>query len=162
MSELPEPTSVERPTPIAEWRVGPDRRATGVRDDFVVRRFAESHQDRLVRVSCYESTLNITPEIAAKLGAAISAAAVWTDEPIVTCSSGCGPDRGDCAAVAADERHTINGDVLRGVVLCACPSWMSDVTTRELADQILADMAQNVTVVRGRASTPWTPGTAAQ
>ncbi|MGH3637207.1 MAG: hypothetical protein ACRDTS_24610, partial [Mycobacterium sp.] len=160
---LPEPTSVERPAPIAEWRVGPDRRLTGVRDDFVVRRFAESHQDRLVRVSCYESTLNITPEIAAKLGAAISAAAVWTDEPIVTCSSGCTPDC-DRAASAADERHTINGDVLHGVVLCACPSWMSDVIARELADRILADMAalQSVTVLRGRASTPWTPGTAAQ
>ncbi|MGH3416384.1 MAG: hypothetical protein ACRDSS_07945 [Actinocrinis sp.] len=131
MSDLPEPTSVERPAPKAIWHVPGS-------EDFWVRR----NGDEVIVSNSIGRLFGAATETAARVGAAMSAAAVWTDEPIVTCGSECTPDY--CAPVAADERHT-NGDVLHGVVLRACPPWMSGMAARELADRILADMARNVT-----------------
>ena len=66
-------------------------------------------------------------------------------------------DRHQCAPSSAPH-IVVDGDVLREVVLDACPELISDSGARQIADRVLAGLAaaDGVLITRGQNSQPWT------
>ena len=53
----------------------------------------------------------------------------------------------------------IDGDLVRGAIIEACPSYLSDEAAEDIANRTLAELdgMAGVTVLRGSSSTPWVP-----
>ena len=120
MTDLPEPTTVNRHTPTVAWRLeGPPGWST----IFVTRR--QGQNGEILDISDGRNVLKVKHEFAAKLGAAITAAAAWTDEPIVD------------AEIIDDRPRLDHQQLLVDAVVGLRPQWMTEGAARTLGRSLV-------------------------
>lgn len=135
MPELMEPTRVDRPTPWATWVV----------DNFDVRRHTARGDDKvsLGRVGA-TSRERFTPATALQLGAALSAAAEWTDDDVVD-------------ATIIDDRPRVEYRwLIEGLSQTRRP-WMTDAAARGMGEDLAGWLAHRTPVVIVRDGAEWAP-----
>lgn len=132
--------------PYAEWTV-PSEQVSGFWSrSLLVRRFHDSQNGDTVTVGAEVSqhAIRVKPEVAATLGAAITAAAQWTDDEVVD-------------AEIIDDRPRYDHRLLMDAVLGSRPSWMTALAIHELALAMITHLHDSGTVVIVRDGEEWAP-----
>lgn len=134
MPDVMEPTRIGRPEPYAVWIIH-----VPATPDVTVRR-----QGNAVQLLGWDRSSRLTLAAAADLGAAISAAAEWTDSDVVS-------------AEIVDDRPRIEYRHLVEGLSQTRPLWMADAAARRLGEDLAGWLSHCTPVVIVQDGKEWAP-----